>query len=141
MNSCYFCDVQKNSDPNKVFENKFFFSRTSDYPVSKGHCEVIVKDHIPSFFDLSANQALSLFEAVNETCKIINKKFSPDGFNLGINEGVAAGRSIQHFHFHVIPRYVGDVADPTGGIRNVISGAGNYISQAQKDPHFKKYYK
>ena len=140
MSSCYFCDVQKTLDKGKIFENKLFFSRLSNYPVSKGHCEVIVKEHIPSFFDLSSKQAQSLFEAVNETCKIIKEKFSPDGFNLGINEGVAAGRSIEHFHFHVIPRYVGDVSDPTGGIRNVLQGKGEYLSQAQKDPRFKKYY-
>ena len=54
----------------------------------------------------------------------IGKK--PDGYNIGINEGRAAGRTIDHLHIHVIPRYFGDVKDPTGGVRNVISKLGNY---------------
>jgi histidine triad (HIT) family protein len=54
----------------------------------------------------------------------INKK--PDGYNFGNNEGEAAGRSIHHLHIHVIPRYIGDVSNPRGGIRHIIPGVGDY---------------
>ncbi len=47
----------------------------------------------------------------------------PDGFNIGVNEGRAAGRTIDHLHFHLIPRYFGDVETPAGGVRNVIKNA------------------
>lgn len=50
----------------------------------------------------------------------------PDAYNLGINEGTAAGRTIDHLHLHIIPRYVGDVEDPVGGVRHMIPGKGNY---------------
>ena len=50
----------------------------------------------------------------------------PDGYNIGVNEGEAAGRTIHHLHIHIIPRYYGDVENPIGGIRHVIPGLGNY---------------
>lgn len=54
----------------------------------------------------------------------INKK--PDAYNHGLNDGRAAGRTVDHLHWHVIPRYENDVADPTGGVRFVIPELGNY---------------
>jgi diadenosine tetraphosphate (Ap4A) HIT family hydrolase len=54
----------------------------------------------------------------------LNKR--PGGYNLANNEGEAAGRTINHFHYHIIPRYLGDTPDPIGGIRNIIPGQGNY---------------
>jgi len=54
----------------------------------------------------------------------ISKK--PDGYNIGINEGRAAGRTVDHLHIHIIPRFDGDVEDPVGGIRHIIPGMGNY---------------
>lgn len=50
----------------------------------------------------------------------------PEAYNHGNNDGDAAGRTINHFHWHIIPRYSGDVSNPTGGIRNIIPNAGNY---------------
>jgi diadenosine tetraphosphate (Ap4A) HIT family hydrolase len=51
---------------------------------------------------------------------------TPDGYNIGINVGEAAGQTVMHLHVHVIPRFVGDVEDPTGGVRGVIPGKSNY---------------
>lgn len=53
-------------------------------------------------------------------------KKKPDGYNIGNNEGEAAGRTIHHLHIHIIPRYFGDVENPRGGIRHIIPGLGNY---------------
>jgi diadenosine tetraphosphate (Ap4A) HIT family hydrolase len=61
------------------------------------------------------------------THKGINKK--PDGYNFGNNQGKAAGRSVDHLHVHVIPRYLGDVENPRGGIRNIIPGMGDYRAE------------
>jgi len=55
-----------------------------------------------------------------------NLELKPEGFNLGINDGLVAGQTIEQFHFHVIPRYKDDVSDPRGGIRFVISKKGKY---------------
>lgn len=50
----------------------------------------------------------------------------PDSYNYGVNDGKEAGRTYDHFHWHIIPRYKGDMADPRGGVRHVIPERGNY---------------
>lgn len=50
----------------------------------------------------------------------------PDAYNHGLNDGKAAGRTIDHFHYHIIPRWEGDTDDPSGGIRHLIEGQGDY---------------
>ena len=59
-------------------------------------------------------------------CTILKEKYNPQGFNLGVNIGEAAGQSIFHCHIHLIPRYTGDVANPRGGVRGVIPERQNY---------------
>jgi len=56
----------------------------------------------------------------------IQAKFNPDAYNLGVNDGEAAGRTIHHLHLHIIPRYIGDVENPRGGVRHIIPDKGNY---------------
>ncbi len=56
---------------------------------------------------------------------------TPDAYTHGVNDGKAAGRTVDHLHWHVIPRYEGDVDDPTGGVRYVIPEMGNYKGQRQ----------
>lgn len=56
----------------------------------------------------------------------IDSDYHPDGYNIGVNDGRAAGRSIDHCHMHIIPRYIGDVTNPRGGVRHVIPDKGNY---------------
>jgi diadenosine tetraphosphate (Ap4A) HIT family hydrolase len=57
-----------------------------------------------------------------------------DGFNIGINFGAAAGQTVMYPHVHMIPRRIGDCADPVGGVRNVIPGQGNYRSNGYQLP-------
>lgn len=69
-----------------------------------------------------------MYDVILKTKNIIDEKFHPDGFNIGVNEGRVAGRTIDHLHIHLIPRYLHDVDNPRGGIRNVIPGKGDYMS-------------
>ncbi len=69
---------------------------------------------------------LSLVPALRDLCEIVREKHRPDGLNIGFNVGPVAGQTIEHVHCHVIPRYEGDVADPTGGIRGVIPDRQSY---------------
>jgi diadenosine tetraphosphate (Ap4A) HIT family hydrolase len=139
---CFFCDIQKDvREENKLFEGEYFFSRYSDFPVSKGHCEVVAKDHIVSFFDLEEKRILDLLLVLKETKVKLDKKFSSQGYNVGINQGKAAGASINHLHIHLIPRYLGDVVNPTGGVRNILPG-GDYTKKCEEEiPERIKYFK
>lgn len=131
---CFFCDVKNNSD--FIVETNLFFARYDDFPVSKGHFEIIPKRHIPDFDSLNNDELLDFHKILIQSKKIISKKFNPDGFNLGINEGVIAGQSIMHLHIHIIPRYSGDVKNPKGGVRNILS-RGDYTIEV---PDNKKKY-
>ena len=70
---------------------------------------------------------LALMRAVDAAKTIIEKDHRPDGYNIGMNCGAAAGQTIFHLHVHLIPRYRGDASDPRGGVRNSIPGKGNYF--------------
>ena len=123
---CLFCDIQKINDDKIIIQNEDFFSRYDDSPVNPGHCIIISKEHIVSFFDLTSKQLQNFFKLISQTKEIIENKFHPDGYNIGINEGEAAGRTQHHLHIHLMPRYVGDVKNPRGGVRNVIPEKADY---------------
>ncbi len=125
-NSCFFCD-KKNFNETSVFgENESFYARRDDFPVSKWHAEIIIKKHIESFFDLTNDELIHFFNLLKQAKKIIQDKYSPDAFNIGINEWYAAGRTVHHLHIHIIPRYTGDVEHPRWWVRHIIPGKGNY---------------
>ena len=89
-------------------------------PVSPGHLLVISKELKPDFFMLSDAERLELSSAILLAKAWVEEHHDPDGFNVGMNCGEAAGQTVMHFHCHVIPRYSGDMADPRGGVRGVI---------------------
>lgn len=100
-----------------------FFDR---YPVSEGHTLVIPKRHIETFFEATKEEVAAMMEAVRNAKTKLDKDFSPYGYNIGANNGECAGQTVPHLHFHVIPRYKGDVKNPRGGIRWVIPDKANY---------------
>ena len=110
----------------KIIENENAFAIYDGFPVSKGHVLIIPKRVVAEIFDLNNEEYSSCFNLVKDVKKILEEKFKPDGFNIGINNGEKAGQTVFHAHIHVIPRYKGDVPNPRGGIRHVIPGKGNY---------------
>lgn len=129
---CFFCDVQSQNDQSIIGKNSDFFAKLSDFPVSKGHVEIATKLHIGSFFELTDKQAQGLFSLICKIKKILDKKFKPDGYNLGINNGEAAGQTVMHLHIYLIPRYFGDVENPRGGVRNIFPEKGDYTTELKK---------
>ena len=87
---------------------------------------MVPKRHIVSFFALTSGELAELYELMTSVYLEIKTRYRPDGFNIGINEGEAAGRTVHHLHVHIIPRYAGDVPNPRGGIRNIIPEKGDY---------------
>lgn len=98
------------------------------YPVSDRHALLVTKRHTPDWWSATAEEQLELVQAVEFARRAIEAERKPDGFNVGINVGAAAGQTIFHLHVHVIPRYRGDVDDPRGGVRGVIPAKGNYLA-------------
>ena len=116
IENCFFCTQPKE---NLVLEDHMFFSIYDAAPVSPGHAMIIPKHHIVSFFDMPLEMAKDLYAFIIKVKKRIDEKHNPHGYNVGINDGRVAGRSIDHLHVHLIPRYSGDVANPKGGVRNL----------------------
>ena len=79
-----------------------------------------------ALFDLPAEEQLSLWSQVAVVRQLLIEQYNPDGFNVGVNEGLAAGQTVPHAHIHVIPRRRGDVPDPRGGVRWVIPAKAQY---------------
>ena len=123
-NPCIFCD-KENQKFKLILENDFCVARYDEFPVSKGHTLIIPKVHKVSFFDLTEKEITQMFSLLSKAKDIIQKEYKPDGFNIGINEGETAGRTIHHLHIHLIPRYKGDLAKPRGGVRNILPNS-NY---------------
>jgi diadenosine tetraphosphate (Ap4A) HIT family hydrolase len=96
------------------------------FPVTGGHTLVIPRRHVTSIFDLPKNEFFEIWALVSDVRTKINELDAPGGFNIGINDGAAAGQTIPHAHIHVIPRRIGDVQDPRGGIRWVIAETAKY---------------
>jgi diadenosine tetraphosphate (Ap4A) HIT family hydrolase len=123
---CLFCD-KDNPDANTVIaENKYAYARWDNFPVNPGHTEVIPIRHVESFFDLTQEELEAIYDLAKIAKQIINERYEPDAFNIGVNDGEAAGRTVHHLHIHLLPRYVGDVPNPRGGIRHIIPGRGDY---------------
>ncbi|MEF8793138.1 HIT family protein [Thiohalorhabdus sp.] len=96
------------------------------YPVSPGHMLVITKRHVGSFFETSEAERASIAEGLDAAKDLLERDFSPDAFNIGLNNGQAAGQSVPHLHVHLIPRYEGDKEDPRGGVRWILPESAQY---------------
>lgn len=138
---CFFCDIQHAEDKQSFLETSNFFARFDDYPVNPGHCEIISKKHTCSFFELTNEDIAEVYSLLHEAKKIIDRKFNPQAYNVGVNDGVEAGRTIPHLHLHLIPRYTDDVPNPRGGIRHLIPAKADYVNEVKADPQKKDYFK
>lgn len=96
------------------------------FPVSPGHTLVISKRHLGSFFDLSDDERNGLMALLAEAKLGTEAEFAPAGYNIGINDGPAAGQTVPHLHIHLIPRFADDLPDPRGGVRWVIPAKARY---------------
>jgi superfamily II DNA or RNA helicase/diadenosine tetraphosphate (Ap4A) HIT family hydrolase len=124
--SCPFCEP----DVGRVFFDKdpVILCLWDGFPVSPGHALVVPRRHVATWFEVTPEEQASFLKGIDIARQEIEKRYKPDGFNIGINTGAAAGQTIPHLHVHLIPRYAGDVEDPRGGVRYVIPGKANYLS-------------
>ena len=121
--TCFMCspDVDK-----IVAANDLVVAFRDAFPVSPGHTLVITRRHAKTWFEATREEQLAVLDLVDEVKRLLDDELHPDGYNVGFNAGEAAGQTIPHLHMHVIPRFEGDVDDPTGGVRLVVPDKGNY---------------
>jgi len=120
---CPFCSF---ADEKIVEAGPLAVIRRDGFPLSPGHLLIVPRRHVASLFETSPEERSAIFALIDRAKNLIEQEYKPDGYNVGINDGVAAGQTVMHLHVHVIPRYAGDVADPRGGIRWIIPGKAAY---------------
>ena len=116
-------------EPERVLALDDLFAVVSDkFPVSPGHTLIIPRRPLTRFLELNAVEKSRLLEWVEWAQTRLQQTLTPapEAFNLGMNDGKAAGQTMSQFHFHVIPRHSGDVDDPRGGVRWVIPAKAKY---------------
>ena len=118
---CPFCNYE-----GPVLESALAYACFDKHPVAPGHVLILPRRHISDWFEINSEERAAIWTLAEQARALLLRSYAPDGFNLGINVGEAAGQTIFHAHLHVIPRYRGDVPDPRGGIRAVLPGRQQY---------------
>lgn len=137
QSTCPFCNPDIS---NVLIANDHAIALYDGYPVTPGHSLIVPKRHIASFFEATKEEQAAMFDLVAEMRQLllnpplppfekVGSLSVPDGFNIGINDGTAAGQTVMHLHIHLIPRYSGDTEDPRGGVRWIMP---------EKAPYWKK---
>lgn len=123
--TCPFCTLP----PDRIVqENDYAVWIYDGFPVSPGHSLIIPKRHVGSFFEVSADERTAMLALLDKAKASVEEVYQPVAYNIGINDGPAAGQTVPHLHLHLIPRYSGDVADARGGVRWVIPDKADYWS-------------
>ncbi len=116
--------------------NDLAFAIFDGFPVSPGHVLVTTRRIVETWFDATDEEQDALMALVKESKRLLDIQLSPqpDGYNVGFNSGGAAGQTVPHVHIHLIPRYLGDMPDPRGGVRYVIPEKANYLVSKPLSP-------
>ena len=125
MGTCAFCTLIEAGDAE--WSNDEAVAFRDQFPISPGHALVVPRLHESNLFELGAPVRAAMWAVVDVVQRDLSVSLAPDGFNIGVNVGPAAGQTVDHAHIHVIPRYIGDVDDPRGGVRWVVPGRAGVL--------------
>lgn len=117
---CVFCDSALGNE--RLAQSPRWLALADGYPASPGHALIVPRRHVVSLFDLASDEVAEAYALLAEVRALVDAAYAPDGYNVGVNDGPAAGRTVHHLHIHLIPRYQGDVPDPRGGVRLILPG-------------------
>jgi diadenosine tetraphosphate (Ap4A) HIT family hydrolase len=120
---CPFCSIDLSRE---LISNEHAVAFADAFPVTEGHTLVVPRKHVASIYELCAEAQSAVWNLVGNVRKRLLEQLKPDGFNIGVNDGLAAGQTVAHAHVHIIPRRQGDVPDPRGGIRWIIADLAKY---------------
>lgn len=121
---CIFC---KEPETKLLCENDLARAFFDKFPVNEGHVLITPKRHAVTYFDATKGELAAINELIFKVKEVLDERYCPDGYNIGVNVNYAGGQTIFHLHVHVIPRYDGDVEDPRGGVRNIKPNLVPYI--------------
>ena len=121
---CPFCS-RIASDPS-VQQGGAVVAIPDGFPLNPGHTLVVPRRHVADLFALTPEDQVDVWRLVAAVRERLLAERRPAGFNIGLNVGEAGGQTVAHAHVHVIPRFLGDVADPRGGVRWVIPARAAY---------------
>lgn len=125
--NCPFCTLKYNP---VHAESELTLTLRDGFAVSPGHTLIVPRRHVASFFEVTEAERAELMTALAVAKEVLDQEFSPDSYNVGINDGPAAGQSVPHVHIHLIPRYSGDSEEPRGGVRWLFPEKADYWSMA-----------
>jgi diadenosine tetraphosphate (Ap4A) HIT family hydrolase len=128
MEPCPFCERIKRGE--YAVASPHAAAILDAYPISPGHTLIVPRRHEADLFALPAEELDDLWRLVAQVRRTLDIDRSPDGYNVGVNVGAAAGQTVVHAHLHLIPRCAGDVPDPRGGVRWVIPARADYWTAA-----------
>lgn len=123
---CVFCSLPQER---VIDSNDLAMVIRDGFPVSPGHTLIIPKRHVGSFFDITEEERTAMFALLERAKTALQAELAPPAYNIGINDGAAAGQTVPHLHMHLIPRFEGDLPDPRGGVRWIIPSKADYWSK------------
>lgn len=129
MAACVFCNI---AAADIIAENDLALAFFDRFPVNEGHALIIPRRHVATFFEASLEEQGAINRLLAVVKERLDQEFAPDGYNIGVNVGAAAGQTVFHLHVHLIPRYAGDVPDPRGGVRRVKRSLVPYIGEGER---------
>ncbi|MBI5587164.1 MAG: HIT domain-containing protein [Deltaproteobacteria bacterium] len=110
--SCIFCTASEKEikDSLLLFKGSFSVVMLNKYPYNNGHIMIAPVRHVARTEDVTTEEGSDIFRMISRSTTVLTALFKPDGFNIGMNVGKAAGAGIDdHLHMHVVPRWNGDV--------------------------------
>ena len=120
---CPFCPPK---DHEVVETHELAVAIKDSFPLTRGHTLVVPRRHVASFFELTEEERAAVLKLLDRAKAALDKEYTPDAYNIGINDGAAAGQTVMHLHVHLIPRYKGDTDDPRGGVRWIFPKKAEY---------------
>lgn len=108
---CFLCAAaaEQSTDESLVVDrDELTITLLNRYPYSSGHVMVVPVRHAPDLVSLTPDEGAAVFAATQRAIRALTEARHPGGFNIGINQGAAAGASVEHVHLHVVPRWGGD---------------------------------
>lgn len=128
---CPFCCLPQER---VIARNQFANAFRDAYPISLGHTLIVPSRHVASLFEVNPGERTALMDLMEEAKRQLDEEYRPAGYNVGINDGPAAGQTVPHLHIHLIPRYVGDQPDPRGGVRWIFPDKAAYWPAREDAP-------